>query len=598
MSFTPFSSFLEASFFQTLAAKKLNEYKLDDSPKRVSAEYTWQQGRLVFDSDSFSDRDPHCKGVVECPGTLLNYNTIEEFKGADKKALLAEWGDKMLSGAIMNGSIFRNPEILNSFLLITFCDLKKYIFVYWMGVPCLNTKWDLQEVADEGNYTNLSTRIPALGESFVVIDPDDNVTPFSELEYVERSEDPTIAFLSPTSPENTPWTVRNICLMLHILGFKSATMILVGREKNRFLEWKRGDGELGAWTGWEKNSAGKLLPKQTNLGPLLNPLQLASQAVDLNLKLMKWRIAPELDLDTIKHTRCLLLGAGTLGSYVSRSLLAWGVEQVTFVDNGTVSFSNPVRQPLYKYVDCLDGGKPKAETAAEALKEIYPAVKTSGITLEVPMIGHSTTSSSEKRVHQQYDELVSLIKSHDAVFLLMDSRESRWLPTVICAALKKKCITAAIGFDSFVVMRHGVEGVNDLGCYFCNDVVAPTDSMNDRTLDQQCTVTRPGIAPIVSGYGVEILQAMCQDEPSAPHQLRGFLHNFSTVKITGQRFKCCSACSPVIVQEWKDKTWGFVKKALNERGFVEELCGLAELQRGVDELDFGEGEGSEEEWEM
>ncbi|KAG5355282.1 Ubiquitin-like modifier-activating enzyme ATG7 [Yarrowia sp. C11] len=598
MSFTPFSSFLEASFFQTLAAKKLNEYKLDDSPQKVVAEYTWQQGRLVFDGGSFSASKSTTNGAVTCPGTLLNFNTIEEFKGVDKKALLAQWGDQMVLQAIKDGSVFQSPEILNSFLLTTFCDLKKYVFTYWMAVPCLNTKWDLHEVADEGYHSNLATRIPELGESFVIIDPDDNITPFSELEHVDRSEGATVAFLSPTLPETTPWTVRNICLLLHVLGFKTGTIISVGREKNRILEWKRGSEEMGTWTGWEKNLAGKLLPKQTNLGPLLNPLQLASQAVDLNLKLMKWRIAPELDLDTIKHTKCLLLGAGTLGSYVSRSLLAWGVEQVTFVDNGSVSFSNPVRQPLYKYVDCLDGGKPKAETASEALKEIYPAVKTSGVTLEVPMIGHSTTSTSEERVHQQYDDLVALIESHDAVFLLMDSRESRWLPTVICSALKKTCITAAIGFDSFVVMRHGVEGVNDLGCYFCNDVVAPTDSMNDRTLDQQCTVTRPGIAPIVSGYGVEILQALCQDEASAPHQLRGFLHDFSTVKITGQRFKCCSACSPVVVEEWKNKRWEFVKRALNEKGWVEELCGLAELQRGVDELDFGEGEGSEEEWEM
>ena len=49
--------------------------------------------------------------------------------------------------------------------------------------------------------------------------------------------------------------------------------------------------------------------------------RLADQSVDLNLKLMKWRISPTLDLEKIKNTKCLLLGAGTLGSYVARNLL-------------------------------------------------------------------------------------------------------------------------------------------------------------------------------------------------------------------------------------------------------------------------------------
>ena len=72
----------------------------------------------------------------------------------------------------------------------------------------------------------------------------------------------------------------------------------------------------------------KLSPKVTNLAQYMDPQLLADQSVDLNLKLMKWRIAPDLDLEKIKQTKCLLLGAGTLGSFVSRGLMAWGVEKL------------------------------------------------------------------------------------------------------------------------------------------------------------------------------------------------------------------------------------------------------------------------------
>lgn len=72
----------------------------------------------------------------------------------------------------------------------------------------------------------------------------------------------------------------------------------------------------------------------------------------------------------------------------------------------------------------------------------------------------------------------------------MDSRESRWLPTLIAAARGKMVINAALGFDSYLVMRHGgpapgiaevsqepgrEETSSRLGCYYCNDIVAPMD---------------------------------------------------------------------------------------------------------------------------
>lgn len=53
--------------------------------------------------------------------------------------------------------------------------------------------------------------------------------------------------------------------------------------------------------------------KQVNLKSQMDEVSLARDAINLNVKLMKWRMLPNLDFDDLKKTKVLLIGAGTLG---------------------------------------------------------------------------------------------------------------------------------------------------------------------------------------------------------------------------------------------------------------------------------------------
>jgi ubiquitin-like modifier-activating enzyme ATG7 len=84
-----------------------------------------------------------------------------------------------------------------------------------------------------------------------------------------------------------------------------------------------------------------------------------------------------------------------------------------------------------------------------------------------------------------------------------------------------------------------------------------------------------------------------------PHQMRGFLTNFQNIVIKGHSYDCCSACSKPIVEAYEKGGWAFVKRALNEKGFVEEVSGLAEVQRRAAELEMADwGESGDEDGEM
>lgn len=434
--------------------------------------------------------------------------------------------------AINDGTIYSIPSLLSSFTILSFANLKKYTFTYWFAFPALHSEpvWKQVEggppsqligkettaLADEvGTWryatdkrehgfflakkvplpSSESPRPPTPGASGDELDYKWIVGSLRKFEsgFFDGvpMENQFVAFVDPsTYPENPGWMLRNLLVLIKRRFKLNKVQILCYRDihsrrheaRSRIivLETEGQAAETDVMpkvTGWERNSNQKLSPKTTNLAQYMDPSHLADQAVDLNLKLMKWRIAPDLNLNKIKDTKCLLLGAGTLGTYVSRLLMGWGVRKITFIDNASVSFSNPVRQPLFDFKDCIDGGAKKAYRAAEALQEIYPGVDSTGFVMSVPMLGHPITDEQNTRL--DFETLEKLMEDHDAIFLLMDTRESRWLPTVMGKAKNKLVLNAALGFDTWVVMRHGVfaedGGPAALGCYFCNDVVAPAD---------------------------------------------------------------------------------------------------------------------------
>lgn len=131
-------------------------------------------------------------------------------------------------------------------------------------------------------------------------------------------------------------------------------------------------------------------------------------------------------------------------------------------------------------------------------------------------------------------------------------------------------------------------------------------------------MTRPGVAPIASALLVELFVSLLQhpkgagapapiarnterdDHPlgAVPHQIRGFLSNFENLSVTGKSYPSCSACSDKVVSAYREQGWDFVRRALNEHGYVEELSGLKEVHEKAEEaladIDWDEASDNEE----
>ncbi|KAL3678221.1 hypothetical protein R1sor_021177 [Riccia sorocarpa] len=688
LMFAPWQSAVDEGFWHQLASFKLETQRLAEHPVPVSGFFApcshpqvpshlqLMEESLPTDpgghsSESFAVQGNRNKCPV--PGTLYNSNTLEGFTGLDTPSLLKITTQQIWED-IQSGRAEETSNLLNRFLLISFADLKKWSFYYWFAFPAVvitppvtsSSCRPVSEAFDEKESTAIREACsewrgtPATASScFFLLHFTSGAViarPIKDWKLAQEEGGKVIAaFYDPCNISTNPgWPLRNLLALAAARWEVKDLRVLCYREKRGFIdpqlslivdvqlpelpEWKA-PGFLPKGVGWELNTRGKARPRSVHLAASMDPERMANEAADLNLKLMRWRLLPSLDLPTLSSTKCLLLGAGTLGCQVARGLLAWGIRHITFVDYGKVAMSNPCRQSLYNVEDCLNGGKLKVDAAADSLKRIIPGVKASGVYMSIPMPGHSVSPGEVDKVVADASRLKELVDEHDVVFLLTDTRESRWLPTLLCAEANKVAVNAALGFDTYLVMRHGAgplsnqgeasgtteaessvqPGRSRLGCYFCNDVVAPLDSTANRTLDQQCTVTRPGLAPIAAALAVELAVNLLHHplrinapadsalsvtdnstEPLGilPHQVRGFVAHFSQMVVVGSAFDKCTACSSIVVEEFRKRGMEFVLEVLNRPNYLEDLTGLTEMVAATQgmSLDWDdEGEFTDEE---
>ncbi len=148
----------------------------------------------------------------------------------------------------------------------------------------------------------------------------------------------------------------------------------------------------------------------------------------------------------LKKSRILVAGVGGLGSVVLYYLVAAGVGEVVFIDDGVVELSNLQRQVLYTTEDI---GEPKVLVAEKRLRALNPHVKL------VPVKATITEDVLEKYVREI-----------DVVVDALDNWETRFILDKVAWRYWKPLVHAGVGeyYGQLTVVKRGVTSC--LRCLF------------------------------------------------------------------------------------------------------------------------------------
>lgn len=130
----------------------------------------------------------------------------------------------------------------------------------------------------------------------------------------------------------------------------------------------------------------------------------------------------------LKAARVLVVGAGGLGAPLIQYLAAAGIGTIGIADDDTVSLSNLQRQVIHGTPDL---GRPKIESAADAVRRLNP---------HVAVEGHALRLDAENAA--------DLIARYDVVADGSDNFATRYGVSDACYHARRPLVTAALGrFD-------------------------------------------------------------------------------------------------------------------------------------------------------
>lgn len=150
------------------------------------------------------------------------------------------------------------------------------------------------------------------------------------------------------------------------------------------------------------------------------------------------------DQATVERAVVLVVGAGALGNEVLKNLALLGVGHILVVDCDNVEISNLSRSVLFRE---SDRGRPKAEVAASAARDLCPSAAIDAI------VGNVLS-----------DVGLGHFRRADVVVGAVDNREARVFINAACARVGRTWVDGGIGIlDGIVRCFRAAEGA----CYEC-----------------------------------------------------------------------------------------------------------------------------------